>query len=183
AQSEGGGVSPEPPGPGGGMVCRQSEPDCRGDPKAREGRQGRRRAARQDRLAAHAMSTLDEIAVGTPPAQGPTLDLHEIQATVLRPRPAPYFGAHVLLRVDDARAGRELIRRLTPHIDSAASWWNSARPWLSVAISYAGLQALGVPLDSLQSFPEAFRVGMAARARQLRDDGVTAPRHWRLPFC
>jgi hypothetical protein len=29
----------------------------------------------------------------------PTLDLHEIQATVLRPTPAPYFGTHVLLRV------------------------------------------------------------------------------------
>ena len=47
-------------------------------------------------------------------AQAPTLDLHEIQATVLRLRPAPYFGAHVLLRADDARAGRELLRRLTP---------------------------------------------------------------------
>ena len=118
----------------------------------------------------------------TSPAQAPTLDLHEIQATVLRLRPAPYFGAHVLLRVDDARAGRELLRRLTPHVDSAASWWNKASPWLSVAISYAGLQALGVPSDSLQSFPEAFRVGMAARARQLGDEGVNDPKHWHPPF-
>jgi len=128
------------------------------------------------------MSTLDETAVGTPPAQALALDLHEIQATVLRPRPTPYFGAHVLLRVDDARAGRELLRRLTPRVDSAASWWDSARPWLSVAISYAGLQALGVPLDSLQSFPEAFRVGMAARAGQLRDEGVNDPKNWQPPF-
>src|SRR5215510_8666686 len=105
-------------------------------------------------------------------AQAPTLDLHEIQATVLRGRPAPYFGAHVLLRVDEARAGRELLRRLTPHVDSAANWWNTDRPWLSLAISYAGLQALGVPPNSLQSFPEAFRVGMAARARQLGDADV-----------
>src|SRR4029434_7927867 len=92
----------------------------------------------------------------------PTLELDEIQATVLRPRPAPYFGDHVLLRVDDARAGRELLRRLTPHVDSAANWWNAAAPWLSVAISYAGLLALRVPPDSLKSFPETFRVGMAA---------------------
>ena len=116
--------------------------------------------------------------ISNPSAQAPTLDLHEIQATVLRLRPAPYFGTHVLLRVDDARAGRELIRRLTPHVDSAASWWNAAAPWLSVAISYAGLQALGVPPDSLQSFPEAFRVGMAARARQLGDEGVNDPKNW-----
>ena len=32
-----------------------------------------------------------------------------------------------------------------------------------------------MPEDSLQSFPEAFRVGMAARADQLLDDGVERP--------
>lgn len=128
------------------------------------------------------MSFLDETTISDPSAKAPTLDLHEVQETVLRPRPAPYFGAHVLLRVDDARAGRELLRRLTPHVHSAASWWNSARPWLSVAISYAGLQALEVPPDSLQSFPEAFRVGMAARARQLGDEGLNDPKHWQPPF-
>jgi deferrochelatase/peroxidase EfeB len=107
-----------------------------------------------------------------------TLDLQEIQATVLRPRPAPYFGTHVLLRVDDAESGRKLLRRLTPHVDSAASWWKATNAWLSIAISYAGLEALGVPQSSLQSFPDTFRVGMAARARQLRDDGVNDPKHW-----
>src|SRR6185295_2477983 len=105
------------------------------------------------------MSSVTESVGGNVSTSAPTLDLHEIQATVLRHRPAPYFGAHVLLRVDDARAGRELLRRLTPHVDSAATWWQAAGPWLSVGISYAGLEALGVPPDSLQSFPEAFRVG------------------------
>src|SRR2546421_11093296 len=103
--------------------------------------------------------------------QALTLDLHEIQATVLRPRPAPCFGTHVLLRVDDAQAGRKFLRRLTPHIASAANWWNAANAWLAIGISYAGLEALGLRKESLQSFPEAFRVGMAARARQLGDEG------------
>ena len=40
----------------------------------------------------------------------------------------------------------------------------------------------GVPQDSLQSFPEAFRVGMAARARQLGDEGVNDPKNWEQPF-
>ena len=115
-------------------------------------------------------------------ANAPTLDLHEIQATVLRPRPAPYFGTHVLLRIDDAQAGREFLRRLTPHIASAANWWNTANTWLAFGISYAGLEALGVPQDSLQSFPEAFRVGMAARAQQLGDDGVNDPKNWDKPL-
>ena len=49
------------------------------------------------------MSSINESAGASVAARAPTLDLHEIQATVLRPRPAPYFGSHVLLRVDDAR--------------------------------------------------------------------------------
>src|SRR5215813_14038259 len=76
-------------------------------------------------------------------SEHPMLDLHEIQATVLRQRPAPYFGSHVLLRIDDARAGREMLRRLIPHVDSAANWWMPTSAWLSIAISYAGLEALG----------------------------------------
>ena len=112
----------------------------------------------------------------------PVLDLSEIQATILRPRPAPYFGAHVALRVNDARTGREFLRRLTPYIDSAANWWNARDAWLAIGISYAGLKALGVPEQSLQSFPEAFRQGMAARARDLRDEGVNDPKNWEAPF-
>jgi Dyp-type peroxidase family len=110
------------------------------------------------------------------------VDLDEIQATVLRLRPAPYFGSHALFRVDDPKAGREFLRRLTPHVDSAANWWKPADAWLSVAISYAGLKALGLPEESLRSFPEAFRVGMAARARDLRDEGVNAPENWEPLF-
>src|SRR5262245_52703707 len=128
------------------------------------------------------MLSVTEAAASNLSAHAPTLELDEIQATVLRPRPAPYFGTHVLLRVDDARAGREALRRLAPHVDSAANWWQARRTWLSTAISYAGLQAIGVPQDALQSFPEAFRVGMAARAQQLRDVGMNDPRNWEAQF-
>jgi Dyp-type peroxidase family len=53
---------------------------------------------------------------------------------------------------------------------------------LAVGISYAGLEALGVPEASLRSFPETFRVGMAARSRELRDDGINDPKNWEPPF-
>lgn len=124
------------------------------------------------------MSSVNEYAGSSAPTLAPALDLHEIQATVLRQRPAPYFGAHVLLRVDDGNQGRALLRRLTPHIDSAAGWWNASDPWLSVGLSYAGLKVLGLPEDSLRTFPEAFREGMAARAHQLRDVGTNDPKNW-----
>jgi Dyp-type peroxidase family len=128
------------------------------------------------------MSSVEESIRTSPSPPASVLDLHEIQATVLRQRPAPYFGTHVSLRVDDARAGRAFLRRLTPHVDSAAGWWNAADAWLAIAISYSGFEALGVPQNSLQSFPEAFRLGMAARAPQLGDEGVNDPVHWEHPF-
>jgi Dyp-type peroxidase family len=128
------------------------------------------------------MSSSRESVVGNLSTHPPTLDLHEIQATVLRQRPAPYFGSHVLLRVDDAEAGRAFLGRLTPRVDSAAGWWSAATPWLAIGISYAGLEALGVPEASLQSFPEAFRQGMAARARHLGDAGINDPKNWDQPY-
>src|SRR6266850_7595882 len=94
------------------------------------------------------------------------VDLHDIQATVLRHRPEPYFGTHVFLHIDDAQSGREFLRRLAPHISSAADWWKADDAWIAVAISYQGLVALGVAKDSLHSFPEAFQMGMAARAEK-----------------
>ena len=99
------------------------------------------------------MSSVNESTGASVATRAPTLDLHEIQATVLRQRPAPYFGTHVLLRVDDAQAGREFLRRLTPHVDSAAGWWNAANAWLAVGISYAGLEALGLPRGFAAKLP------------------------------
>jgi Dyp-type peroxidase family len=128
------------------------------------------------------MSSVKESVENDRSTPAPTLDLNEIQATILRPRPAPYFGTHVLLRVNEPSAGRAFLRRLTPHVDSAANWWSAVTPWLAVGISYAGLEALGVPRDSLQSFPEAFREGMAARARHLGDEGVNDPKNWDQPY-
>jgi deferrochelatase/peroxidase EfeB len=127
------------------------------------------------------MSVVDRSG-GEIPRSPATVDLKDIQATVLRYRPEPYFGSHVMLRVDDARAGREFLRRLAPFVASAADWWNAGDAWIAVGISYSGLAALGVPEESLRSFPEAFQVGMAARADKLRDTGMNDPRNWDKPF-
>jgi Dyp-type peroxidase family len=127
------------------------------------------------------MTLMDRLG-GVLPRAPVTVELGDIQATVLRYRPEPYYGTHVMLHIDDARAGRELVRRLAPHVDSAAGWWQAGQTWISVAVTYAGLAALGVPQDSLDSFPAAFRAGMAARAGELRDYGDNAPEHWDAPF-
>lgn len=53
---------------------------------------------------------------------------------------------------------------------------------MAVALTHQGLRALGVPQESLDSFPLAFREGMAARADLIGDVGESAPAHWEPPF-
>lgn len=104
-----------------------------------------------------------------------TLQLHDIQALILRSRPEPYVGIHAMLHVDEAEGGRDLIARLAKHIPSADDWTGDLNAWTGVAISHAGLKALGLPDSALASFPLPFRQGMAQRAEQLRDFGENAP--------
>lgn len=111
------------------------------------------------------------------------LELDDIQSGVLRPRPSPYAATYVLLRIDDRAAGREILRRLGSVVASAAHPSSpAADTWVSVALTYAGLEALGVPQDSLDSFAWEFRQGMAARARALGDTRESAPERWEKPL-
>ncbi len=103
-----------------------------------------------------------------------SLELHDIQALILRSRPEPYVGIHVMLHIDDAAGGRDLLGRLAPHIASADDWTEDLDFWLGAALSFDGLQALGVPEAQLTTFPLPFQQGMAARAEQLRDFGPNA---------
>jgi Dyp-type peroxidase family len=111
------------------------------------------------------------------------LELDDIQSGVLRPRPAPYAAAYVLFRIDDGKAGRELMRRIRPVVASAAHPESPAGDtWVSVALSFQGLKALGVPQASLDSFSPEFQQGMAARAGILGDTGESSPEHWEKPL-
>lgn len=115
--------------------------------------------------------------------QGIELDLDDIQGGALRPRPSPYVGTYLLLRIDDPQAGRELVRRLHPLVGSGRTAPDpAAEAWVTVAFTYNGLAALGVPADSLASFAPEFRQGMAARAAELGDVGDSAPDHWESPL-
>jgi deferrochelatase/peroxidase EfeB len=81
------------------------------------------------------------------------LELDDIQSGVLRPRPTPYVATYIALRIDDRNAGRELIRRATTVVTSAANPTSPlADTWVSVALTYHGLKALGVPEATLNSF-------------------------------
>ena len=114
---------------------------------------------------------------------GSALELDDIQSGVLRPRPVPYAAAYVLFRIDEVRAGRELMRRIHPLVASVARAQSPAgETWVSAAISFQGLKALGVPKASLESFPSEFQQGMAARAAILGDTGESSPENWERPL-
>ena len=111
------------------------------------------------------------------------LELDDIQSGALRPRPAPYVATYIALRIDEAKAGRELMRRVANVVTSAA---NPTSPlsdtWVSVALTHHGFKALGVPQEALDTFSWEFRQGMAARAHDLGDTGESAPEHWEKPL-
>jgi Dyp-type peroxidase family len=111
-----------------------------------------------------------------------SLQLDDIQAGAIEPRPVPYAGIYIVLRLDDRHVGRELLRRLIPHIDSVSSFDPRIPVSLAVALSFQGLKALGVPDESLATFPLEFQQGMAARAAVLGDVGENAPEHWEKPL-
>src|SRR5262245_46902143 len=114
---------------------------------------------------------------------GHELELDDIQAGVLRPRPTPYAATYVIFRIDEREAGRDLICRLSAVVASAADPESPARDtWVSLALSFQGLKTLGVPQESLGSFSPEFQQGMAARAMVLADNGESSPEHWEKPL-
>ena len=108
-----------------------------------------------------------------------TLELDDIQSGAVFPRPSPSVGTYVLLRIDDRRAGREILRRLSPALAAATNPAHRGQgAWVSAALTFQGLKALGVPQESLDSFPTEFQEGMAARAAELGDVGESSPENW-----
>src|SRR5258706_14677106 len=110
------------------------------------------------------------------------LELDDIQSGVLRPRPTPYAATYVLFRIDERKAGRELMARLSSVVASAAHPTSpTGDTWVSVALSFQGLKALGVPQASLDNFSPQFQQGMAARAKILGDKGENGRENSRKP--
>jgi Dyp-type peroxidase family len=110
------------------------------------------------------------------------LDLGDIQSGALYERPSPYVGTYLLLSIRDRQDGRALVRRLLRVVNPATAGGESGTTSVTVAFTYYGLEALGVPQQSLDSFAPEFRQGMAARAPILGDVGESAPELWEHPL-
>jgi len=112
------------------------------------------------------------------------LELDDIQGTVLRGRPNPYFGAYLIFEVEDPTQSLILLERLLPHLTSAADWQAPAEnAWINVVFSHEGLRRLGLDPDILAAFPLEVQQGMAARSEFLGDVGRSAPSEWVMPHA
>src|ERR1700723_2079125 len=108
------------------------------------------------------------------------LELDDIQHILLTRTPA-MTGRYEFLSFDDPAGGRAWLCELIDRVDSAATAqasMDSTKRWITLAFTWSGLRALGLPEESLATFPEAFRQGMAARADILGDTGAAHPDNW-----
>ncbi|MGJ0510115.1 MAG: hypothetical protein ACR652_23940 [Methylocystis sp.] len=108
------------------------------------------------------------------------LELDDIQHLLLT-RPPALAARYVFLTFRDAAGGRAWLSAIKETVHSAAAMRAGAgndKRWVTVAFTWNGLRALGLNEDSLETFPEEFKQGMAARAWVLGDTGASAPDHW-----
>ena len=84
---------------------------------------------------------------------------------------------------DDRADGRELVRRLHRIVNPAGRGRSEPTTTsLTVAFTYHGLKALGVPQASLDSFAPEFREGWRPGPPILGDTGESSPEHWEEPL-
>ncbi len=113
------------------------------------------------------------------------LDPADIQGNILRGYHKPVVR-HLVLGVRDPAAARQWLADATggdaavaPQVTTAERWAEPPNWCLNVGLTHAGLAALSVPDVVLDSFPEEFRQGMAARAVKLGDTGPSHPDTWK----
>lgn len=111
------------------------------------------------------------------------LDLSNVQGNILRGY-ASFPCAHFLfLTIDNPEDGRALIRTLLDMDAVTPGRWH-AKPeaTLNIALTFEGLRTLGLPQESLATFPAEFQEGMRRRANALGDLGSSSPEHWDEPW-
>jgi Dyp-type peroxidase family len=108
------------------------------------------------------------------------LPLEELQGNVVHGYSFPVARFSFVRFLADPPEARAWLARLLKEVTPGTRWDAGSKPdtTLNLAFSHAGLQALGLPASSLDSFPEDFREGMPAQAADLGDIGPSAPELW-----
>ena len=103
-------------------------------------------------------------------------NLDDIQDNVVAPILMRY-GRHIFFKFTDGARARAWLGNMLAHVN-ARRGEHGTRFTVNIGFTHEGLKALGLSQRSLDSFPEAFRVGMRGRAGEVGDVGPHAPEHW-----
>ena len=107
------------------------------------------------------------------------LESDDIQHFLLARTPA-LAARYEFLTFRKPAAGRFWLTDLIDKVGTGKSVGSSSPDsrWVTLAFTWNGLRALGVDEGSLETFPEEFRQGMAARAEIVGATGANHPNHW-----
>lgn len=107
------------------------------------------------------------------------LEIDDIQHFLIA-RPPALAARYEFLTFRHAAGGRAWLTGILDKVGTANAI--ASRPldsrWITVAVTWNGLRALGITEASLATFPEEFKQGMAARASILGATGANAPSRW-----
>jgi len=104
----------------------------------------------------------------------------DIQGNILRGYGYDH-AAHLLLNAPSTGAARNCLTKIVDDVTTGALLEETvfqARRTLNAAVTFSGLQVLGVPDVWLEGLPLAFREATRSRAEQLGDVGQSSPEHW-----
>ena len=104
-------------------------------------------------------------------------NLHDIQDNVVAPILMRY-GRNIFVKFTDGAKARAWLRDLFKRVNARSQEHERHGFTVNIGFTHEGLKALGLSERSLDSFPEAFRVGMRGRAPLVGDVGPHAPEHW-----
>jgi len=105
-----------------------------------------------------------------------SLEFDDIQHFLMS-RPPARAARYEFLTFASAKGGRAWLTGLIDKVGTAKAVGSNVADarWVTVGFTGNGLRALGLSEDSLASFPEEFRQGMAARADILGLIGTNHP--------
>lgn len=106
-----------------------------------------------------------------------SLELDDMQDILVGYPRLPY-ARYLFVRLGPAQRARQWLSATAGRVTTADRRPGSSAPALNVGLTWAGMAALGVTEETLYSFPEEFRVGMAGRADQLGDIDVNDLERW-----
>lgn len=117
------------------------------------------------------------------------LDYHDIQGNIIKAYGR--FGypkaRYIFFKINIREQGRKFVESLIEIVTTSAAWSltgslenGTKKPpaTTNVAFTYEGLKSLGLPTQTLHSFPKEFAMGMKGRRDILGDTGENSPENW-----